>query len=212
MKQQKRQQHPSAFKAKVASEALKERLCIAQFASAYRVHPTQVGIWKRQLLNAAPVAFAQPLDQSAVAQESLVAELFAKIGRREMELEWLQKNSSLPPETLRAMIETAHPELSIARQCTLLGLSRSSYYYQPAAVSAEELAVRAALDRAYPVSVLRESEAGVGVATGGFCGRSQAGANADAGIGLGSDLPETAPEPARRERDEIPVFTAWNED
>jgi len=47
------------------------------------------------------------------------------------------------------MIETSHPELSIARQCALLGLARSTYYYQPAPVSAEELAVRAALDRAY---------------------------------------------------------------
>jgi putative transposase len=47
------------------------------------------------------------------------------------------------------MIETGHPQLSVARQCALLGLNRSTYYYQPAPVSAEELALRAALDRAY---------------------------------------------------------------
>jgi putative transposase len=47
------------------------------------------------------------------------------------------------------MIETDHPQLSVARQCALLGLARSTYYYQPAPVSTEELAVRAALDRAY---------------------------------------------------------------
>ena len=29
------------------------------------------------------------------------------------------------------MVETDHPELSIAQQCTILGISRSSYYYQP---------------------------------------------------------------------------------
>jgi len=29
------------------------------------------------------------------------------------------------------MVEADHPELSIAQQCALLGISRSSYYYQP---------------------------------------------------------------------------------
>lgn len=96
MIKKKRQQHAPAFKAKVALEAMKERLTIAQIAAAYRVHPTQVGVWKRQLLDAAPQAFAQPLDHAAAAQESLVAELFAKIGRLEMELEWLQKKLQPP--------------------------------------------------------------------------------------------------------------------
>jgi transposase-like protein len=52
----------------VALEALKERLTVAQIASAYRVHPTQVGVWKRQLLEAAPVAFARPHDPAAAAR------------------------------------------------------------------------------------------------------------------------------------------------
>jgi len=30
------------------------------------------------------------------------------------------------------MIEGGHPELSIVRQCELLGISRSGYYYEPA--------------------------------------------------------------------------------
>jgi transposase len=44
MSTKKRQPHPPAFKAKVALEAVKERLTVAQIASAYRVHPTQVGV------------------------------------------------------------------------------------------------------------------------------------------------------------------------
>jgi putative transposase len=47
------------------------------------------------------------------------------------------------------MIETTHPQLSVTRQCGLLGLARSSYYYAPVVVSADELALRRAVDRAY---------------------------------------------------------------
>ncbi len=32
-------------------------------------------------------------------------------------------------EDKRALIEPQHPELSIRRQCALLGLNRASYYY-----------------------------------------------------------------------------------
>jgi len=90
-----RKQHPASFKAKVALEAIKERLTVAQIAAAYRIHPTQVGVWKRQLVDAAPVAFTRP-DTAASAQEALASELFAKIGRLEMELEWLQKKLQPP--------------------------------------------------------------------------------------------------------------------
>lgn len=39
--------------------------------------------------------------------------------------------------------------MSIARQCELLGLSRSSFYYEPAAVSAANLALMQRIDRLY---------------------------------------------------------------
>lgn len=36
-------------------------------------------------------------------------------------------------EAKRAMIERNHPDLSIRRRCELIGLNRSTLYYQPAA-------------------------------------------------------------------------------
>jgi putative transposase len=47
------------------------------------------------------------------------------------------------------MIDREHPELSLVRQCSLLGICRSSLYYQPAPVSAEDLELMALLDRQY---------------------------------------------------------------
>jgi putative transposase len=50
---------------------------------------------------------------------------------------------------LRRCIEPEHDELSIARQCTLLGLARSTWYYRPAGESAENLALMRRIDEQY---------------------------------------------------------------
>jgi putative transposase len=47
------------------------------------------------------------------------------------------------------MIDREHPELSLVRQCFLLGISRSSLYYQPVPTSAEDLELMALMDRQY---------------------------------------------------------------
>ena len=47
------------------------------------------------------------------------------------------------------MVDPEHPELSIQRQCELLGVSRSSYYYQPQEISTEELTLLRLMDEQY---------------------------------------------------------------
>ena len=49
-----------------------------------------------------------------------------------------------------AVIDREHPKLSLAHQYTLLGISRSSLYYQPAPASAEDLELMGRMDRQYP--------------------------------------------------------------
>lgn len=53
------------------------------------------------------------------------------------------------PERLRLLVDPAHPDLSIRRQCELIGPSRSSYYHEPAGETAENLALMRLIDRAY---------------------------------------------------------------
>jgi putative transposase len=53
------------------------------------------------------------------------------------------------PEQLRLLVEADHPVLSVRRQCELLGLSRSSLYYEPAAETAENLRLMRLLDEEY---------------------------------------------------------------
>lgn len=47
------------------------------------------------------------------------------------------------------MIEPEHPQLSIVRQCELLELARSSYYYEPVPHNEEELLLMRLLDEQY---------------------------------------------------------------
>ncbi|MFN3077454.1 MAG: IS3 family transposase, partial [Alphaproteobacteria bacterium] len=48
-----------------------------------------------------------------------------------------------------AMVERAHPSLSVVRQCQLLDLARSSVYYRPAPADPEDLALMRAIDEQY---------------------------------------------------------------
>jgi putative transposase len=47
------------------------------------------------------------------------------------------------------MIEPAHPRISMARQCPLVGLPRASWYYQPTGVSGENLQLLRLLNEQY---------------------------------------------------------------
>ncbi len=47
------------------------------------------------------------------------------------------------------MIEADHPELSISRQCTLLSISRSSFYYTPKGENAVNLALMRCIDEQF---------------------------------------------------------------
>jgi putative transposase len=49
----------------------------------------------------------------------------------------------------RAMIRTDHPGLSVAQQCALIGLSRSTLYYQPVNDNASDLALMELIDRQF---------------------------------------------------------------
>jgi putative transposase len=145
----KRKQHTAAFKAQVALAAVKGDRKVNELAGHYGVHPTLIHTWKKQLLAGADQVFGNGSKAAALDAEAEKAELFEQIGRLKMELEWLKKKSDRSPEHLRLLVEADHPELSVRQQCELLGLNRSTLYYEPAAEPAENLRLMALLDREY---------------------------------------------------------------
>ena len=52
-------------------------------------------------------------------------------------------------EAKRSLIEAGHESLSVTRQCELVGLSRSSLYYQPREVSEDNLRLMRLIDEQY---------------------------------------------------------------
>ena len=50
---------------------------------------------------------------------------------------------------MRHLVEKAHPEISVRRQCELLGLNRAGLYYEPLGESEENLRWMRLLDEQY---------------------------------------------------------------
>ncbi len=59
MSKRPRRNHASAFKAKVALEALKGDQTIVELSHRYQVHPNQITDWKKQLLEHAADVFSK---------------------------------------------------------------------------------------------------------------------------------------------------------
>src|SRR5207302_9887712 len=64
---------------------------------------------------------------------------------------WTGSKKKLPAavEHKRAWVDANDTRLSVSQQCELLELSRSSYYYEPATETAENLALMEMIDREY---------------------------------------------------------------
>ena len=86
-----RKRHSAAFKAKVALEAAKQARTVAELAKAYQVHPVQISQWKKQLLDGVETLFRDGRRCEHEEGQALQAELYEKIGRLNMEIEWLKK-------------------------------------------------------------------------------------------------------------------------
>jgi transposase-like protein len=87
-------------KAKVALEAVKGFKTINEIATEFGVHPTQVGMWKKQFIENMSDVFETkrgPEGKSADELEAANARLYAQIGRLTMDLEWLKKSQGSAP-------------------------------------------------------------------------------------------------------------------
>ncbi len=87
----KRRKFTAEFKAKVALEALRGDRTIQEIAARHKVHPNQVGTWKRQAMDGLGEVFSNGAEKARRDVEAEVHELHAKIGQLTVERDFLAK-------------------------------------------------------------------------------------------------------------------------
>jgi transposase len=95
MSEGKRNIFTGAQKAKVALEAVRGIKTVNDIAQEYGVHPTQVKLWKKELLEKAGSLFDGKRGPKPVNAQSDPDRLYSKIGQLNMELDWLKKKSGI---------------------------------------------------------------------------------------------------------------------
>ena len=90
-----RKNYSSAFKAKVALEAIKKEKTMSQLSSEYGVHSNQINQWRKRLLEELPEVFSKKRQKKEKDTEDLQDELYRQIGQLKVELDWLKKKSKL---------------------------------------------------------------------------------------------------------------------
>ena len=81
------------FKTRVALEALRGEKTVAQLASEYGVHATQINAWRKQALEGLPELFGRSHGAEVQAHEAETERLYQQIGKLQVGVEWLRKKS-----------------------------------------------------------------------------------------------------------------------
>jgi transposase-like protein len=84
-----RTRHTAEFKTKVVLEALKEQKTLADLSIMFGVTQQQISNWKSEFLRRSTEIFSKRDPDKELEKEN--EKLFTKIGKLEVEIDWLKK-------------------------------------------------------------------------------------------------------------------------
>lgn len=90
-----RKKYSAGEKSKIALEAIKGNMTMAEIVGKYSVHPTQVNKWKKQVIEQLPEIFSNKSSQLLHEHNNVLAMLYEQIGRLKVENEFLKKKCDL---------------------------------------------------------------------------------------------------------------------
>lgn len=88
-----RKRYSADFKAKVALEAIRGDLTLAELAAKHGIHHTMIAAWKRQAVEGMAATFSGAVETAKTATEADLDKLHAKIGQLVIERDFLAKAS-----------------------------------------------------------------------------------------------------------------------
>ncbi len=91
MRRGTRKRYSAEFKAKVALEAIRGELTLAELGTRHGIHQTMIAAWKRQAIEGLSSTFAGKAEATAGMSEAEIAKLHAKIGQLVVERDFLSK-------------------------------------------------------------------------------------------------------------------------
>ena len=88
-----RKRYSADFKARVALEAIRGDLTLAELAAKHGIHHTMIAGWKRQAVEGMAATFSGAGDAAKGASDAEMEKLHAKIGRVVVERDFLARAS-----------------------------------------------------------------------------------------------------------------------
>ncbi len=130
-------------------ELIKGEQTISLIYFKHSIHPTQARKWKDQLSDNINSVFNNSANNPIKEKDKLIEELYKQIGQLKVELDWLKKKLTKPLLEKKLLVEPQQLNISIVKQCGLLGINRSSFYYQPKPESNKNIPLMDKIDKIY---------------------------------------------------------------
>ena len=86
-----RRRYGADFKAKVALEAIRGELTLAELSAKHGIHQTMIAAWKKQAIEGMASTFSGKAEAAQATSEAELARLHAKIGQLVIEKDFLSK-------------------------------------------------------------------------------------------------------------------------
>lgn len=87
----KRTRYSADFKARVALDAIREELTLAELSKKHGVHPTMISGWKRAVIKNMASAFDKNAGSVGQDNEAKIDKLHSKIGQLVVERDFLKR-------------------------------------------------------------------------------------------------------------------------
>jgi transposase len=86
-----RKRYTAEFKARVALEAIRGELTLAELAAKHGIHQTMIAAWTKQAVEGMATTFSGKAEAVQATSEAELAKLHAKIGQLVVERDFLSK-------------------------------------------------------------------------------------------------------------------------